>query len=256
MQLSSEQLADYQRDGILFLPALFDSSEIAALKAEQDRIFEMDLEAHLRAKTGEFLGTTAMDRVSPLYRRLLCDDRLLSIAEQILGPELYCHQYKIIIKEPFGKLDLPWHQDYAPWFHHDGMPQPKALSLSLYLDEVTEFNGPIMFIPGSHENGLLEYEVIPVAGTTPIPSLPNATVARLAAERGMIAPKGPAGSLVLFDSCLAHASGQNQSPWQRHLIYLSYNPSSNAITKRTRPSHFSNDDFTPLQVAPRSALLG
>jgi ectoine hydroxylase len=256
MQLSPIEVATYQQDGILFLPSLFDETEIAALKAEQARIFTLDLAAHLRAASGEFLGTTAMDRVSPLYARLLRDERLLAIAEQLVGPELYCHQYKIILKEPFGKLDLPWHQDYGPWSHHDGMPAPRALSLSIYLDEVTEFNGPIVFIPGSHREGLIDYEVQAVPGTTPIPSLPNATVTRLANAGGLVAPKGPPGSVTLFDCCLAHASGPNQSPYQRHLIYLSYNPVSNAIAKPTRPSHFASRDFTPLVRAPRADLLG
>lgn len=255
MQLTAEQLARYRADGLVFFPGLFEPHEIAALKEEQARILNLDLESHLRAASGEFLGTTAMDRVSPLYKRLLCDDRLLGIGEQLLGPSLYCHQYKIILKEPFGKLSLPWHQDYGPWLHHDGMPEPRAVSIGIYLDEVTEFNGPIVYIPGSHTQGLIEYEVIPVPGTTPIPSLPDATVTKLAAAGGLVAPKGPPGSVTIFDSCMAHASGQNLSPYPRNLIYLSYNPVSNAIRKPTRPSHFASRDFTPLTRAPAAALL-
>lgn len=255
MRLSSEQFEHYRTDGLVFFSGLFAPPEIEALRAEQARIFTLDLESHLRAATGEFLGTTAMDRVSPLYARLLRDERLLGIAEQILGPSLYCHQYKIILKKPFGKLSLPWHQDFGPWRHHDGMPEPRAVSIGIYLDEVNEFNGPIVYIPGSHTQGLIDYEVIEVPGTTPIPSLPDATVTRLAAVRGLIAPKGPAGSVTIFDSCMAHASGQNLSPYPRHLIYLSYNPVDNAIRKPTRPSHFASRDFTPLTIAPREALL-
>ncbi|MGE3773506.1 MAG: phytanoyl-CoA dioxygenase family protein [Gammaproteobacteria bacterium] len=255
MQLTSAQLAQYRREGVIHFTDLFTAAEVAAFKAEQARIMAMPLDSHLRAQTGEFLGTTAMERVSPLYARLLRDERLLGIAEQLLGPALYCHQYKIILKEPFGKLSLPWHQDYGPWLHHDGMPQPTAISIGIYLDEITEFNGPIVYIPGSHAQGLIDYEVIPVPGTTPIPSLPNATVARLAAEHGMISPKGPAGSVTIFDCCTAHASGQNLSPSPRNLIYLSYNPVANHITKQTRPTHFANQDFTPLLQAPRVALL-
>ncbi len=255
MRLEPAQLQRYRSDGLVHFPGLFDAAEIAALKMEQARILALDLEAHLRAASGEFLGTTAMDRVSPLYARLLRDERLLGLAEQLLGPRLYCHQYKIILKQPFGKLSLPWHQDYGPWLHHDGMPEPKAISIGIYLDEVTEFNGPIVYIPGSHADGLIEYEVIPVPGTTPIPSLPDATVAKLAARGGLVAPKGPPGSVTIFDSCMAHASGQNQSPHPRNLIYLSYNPVSNAIRKPTRPTHFASQDFTPLTPAPRAALL-
>jgi len=256
MQLSPTQLEQYRRDGLLFLPALFSAQEVAALKAEQARLFTRDLASHLRAASGEFLGTTAMDRESALYARLLTDERLLGIAEQLIGPRLYCHQYKIILKEPFGKLTLPWHQDYGPWHHHDGMPEPRAISLSIYLDEVTEFNGPIVFIPGSHRDGLLAYEVLPVPGTTPIPSLPDGTVARLAALHGLVSPKGAPGSVTLFDCCLAHASGPNLSPYPRHLVYLSYNPVTNAIRAPSRPTHFASQDFTPLAARPAGALLG
>lgn len=255
MLLTAAQLQRYQADGLLFLPALFAADEVAALKAEQDRLFGLDLATHLRAASGEFLGTTVMDRVSPLYARLLSDERLLGLAEQLLGAGLYCHQYKIILKQPFGQLALPWHQDYGPWRHHDGMPAPRALSIGIYLDEVTEFNGPIVYIPGSHRDGLLDYEVREVPGTTPIPSLSPATVTRLVAAGGLVAPKGPAGSAVIFDCCTAHASGQNLSPYTRNLIYLSYNRVDNAITAPSRPDHFASREFTPLASAPRSALL-
>ncbi len=255
MELGSEQLDRYRADGLVFFPGLFDSNETDALKTELDRILALDLEAHLKAANGEFLGTTAMHRVSELYHRLLRDERLLGIAEQLLGNPLYCHQYKIILKEPMGTLSLPWHQDFGPWLHHDGMPEPKAVSLGIYLDEVTEFNGPIMYIPGSHTRGLIDFEVLDVPGTTPIPSLPAATVTELAAQNGVVAPKGPPGSVVIFDCCTAHASGPNLSPWPRNLIYLSYNRLDNAIQKPTRPDHFALREFTALDAAPRSALL-
>lgn len=255
MRLTPEQLEHYSIDGYLFLRDVFDANEIDALKAEQAAIFAHDLESHLRAQSGEFLGTTAMHETSALYARLLQDERLLDIAEQILGPSLYCHQYKIILKQPFGKLSLPWHQDYAPWLHHDGMPAPRALSIGIYLDEMNEFNGPITFIPGSHAGGLIDYELIDVPGTTPIPSLPDETVSRLAAQNGLVAPKGPAGSMVVFDSCVAHASGQNLSPYPRDLVYLSYNPVDNAIQQPTRPSHFASRDFSPLRRAPQHRLI-
>lgn len=254
--LTRDQLEDYRTNGLVFLPGLFAGDEIEALNAEKARIFSLASATHLRAASGETLGTTAMERVSELYARLLCDERLLSIAEQILGPGLYCHQYKIILKEPFGELSLPWHQDYAPWHHHDGMPAASALSIGIFLDDVSEFNGPITYIPGSHRHGLIDYEVIDVPGTTPIPSLPDAKVAELVAAGGLVAPKGPAGSVTVFDACTAHASGRNLSPFPRHLIYLSYNPVDNAITAPTRPDHFANRDFTPLVKAQLDANRG
>ena len=91
MPLNKEQLERYEKDGLWFFPALFESREVTALKAEQERILTLGLDSHLKAESGEFLGTTAMDRVSDLYQRLLCDERLLGHAEQLLGAPLYCH---------------------------------------------------------------------------------------------------------------------------------------------------------------------
>jgi ectoine hydroxylase len=246
--LTDGQVREYEENGFLAFPGLFDEGEVAALRDEMKRIFALERDEHLRAASGEFLGTTVMDRCSALYTRLLRDPRMFGIGRQLLGSaDIYCHQYKIIIKEPLGKLSLPWHQDYGPWEHHDGMPTPRALSIGLYLDEVMEFNGPITLIPKSHRDGLIPYEVVPVPGTTPIPSLPTETVGQYAERGGIVTPKGPAGTCLIFDSCTAHASAPNISPWERNLIYVSYNRCDNAITKRTRPSHFSNDDFTPLK---------
>lgn len=256
LKLSDTQIETYRRDGLLSLPGLFGADEIAALRAELEQLLARPLEEHLRADSGEFLGTTAMQRHSALYGRLLRDERLLGIAEQLIGEPLYAHQYKIILKQPFGQLTLPWHQDYAPWAHHDGMPAPRALSIGLYLDEVNAFNGPIMYIPGSHADGVIPFEVIDVPGTTPIPSLPNDTVARLVERGGIVAPGGPAGSAVVFDCLLAHASGPNASPWARNLVYLSYNRMDNAIEHPSRPDHFAAREFVALSQAPRAALLG
>src|SRR4029079_16459820 len=100
MQLTPERLERYHADGLVHFEGLFTTAEVAALKAEVARILTLDLDSHLKAPSGEFLGTTAMHRVSPLFARLLRDERLLGIAEQLLGPNLYCHQYKVILKEP------------------------------------------------------------------------------------------------------------------------------------------------------------
>ena len=255
MKLDDDSIKSYRERGLVFSPDVFDAREIAALIAELDRLLSLELAAHLRAESGELLGTTAMHKSSPLYQRLLYDERLLRPAEQILGGAVYAHQYKVILKEPFGKLSLPWHQDYGPWRHHDGMLEPYALSFGLFLDDVTEFNGPIAYIPGSHRHGLIDYELIEVPGTTPIPSIPDTTVANLVKDAGMVSPKGTAGSMTLFDCCTAHGSGINMSPYPRRLIYVSYNLVSNAITRPTRPEHFALRDFTPLKSAPAENLV-
>ena len=255
MELSDDLLREYQHNGLITFSTIFDDREISALKSELKRILELDSPYHLKAESGEFLGTTVMHKTSALYDRLVRDERLIKPAEAILGGPVYAHQYKVILKQPFGELSLPWHQDFGPWFHHDGMPQPKALSFGIFLDEVTEFNGPIVYIPGSHHQGLIEYEILDVPGTTPIPSLSNDTVASLVDSNGLVLPKGEPGSMTLFHCCTAHASGPNLSPYHRRMIYVSYNLVENAITRPKRAEHFAAREFNPLQAQATNMLL-
>ena len=36
------------------------------------------------------------------------------------------------------------------------MPTPRVVNAVLFLDEVNEFNGPLIFIPGSHKEGTID----------------------------------------------------------------------------------------------------
>ena len=92
-------------------------------------------------------------------------------------------------------------------------------------------------------------------GKSPLRTLPRETVARLAGERGIVAPKGPAGSAVFFSGCLAHASGPNIGPWTRYIVYIAYNPVSNAIARPTRPDYYARrSGIAPLEPLAEERL--
>ncbi|WP_430641250.1 phytanoyl-CoA dioxygenase family protein, partial [Bradyrhizobium brasilense] len=40
-----------------------------------------------------------------------------------------------------------WHQDYGTWKRDDGMPEPRAMNIAIFLDEVMPINGPLMLVP-------------------------------------------------------------------------------------------------------------
>jgi len=255
MRLTPAQLRQFDEDGYLFLPNLFGAAEVDLLRREIPRIFALDRPEILRAPTGEARASLAMERYSEPFARLVRHPRLVEPGEQILGGRVYAHQYKVVCKDPFGQLDFPWHQDFGSWHEYDGMPEPMAMNYALFLDEVTEFNGPICFIPGSHSSGRLDGGGKPLPGSkSALYSLDKATVARLAGERGIVAPKGPAGSGVFFHGCMAHASAPNISPWPRHIVYLTCNRVENHIRRPTRPDYYANRDFTPLEALADGCL--
>jgi len=255
VRLSEQQVVEFERQGFLLLPGLFAEPEVAVLRAELPRIFALDRPEVPKTATGEARLAHRLERYSEPFACLLRHPRMVEPARQLLAGSVYSHQYKVVTKQPFGQLDFPWHQDYATWAVLDGMPEPKAMNFALFLDDVTEFNGPLTFIPGSHRRGVEEGGVEPLDGSSDFHALSPATVARLVAEGGLVAPKGRAGSGLFFHGCLAHASGPNLSPWPRNNVYSSLNRVDNAIRRPTRPEFYANRDATPLEPLADDCLL-
>ena len=61
--------------------------------------------------------------------------------------------------------------------------------------------------------------------------------------------------MILFHSCLVHASSSNLSPWDRVSVYLSLCTVSNHIRRYKRPEYIAHRDFTPIQTLPDDCLL-
>ena len=255
MRLTAEQVTSFERDGILVIPDLFSAAEIAVLTAELPRIFSLDRPEVPKAEAGEARLAHRLERYSEPFARLLRHPRMVVPARQLIGGPIYSHQYKVVTKTPFGKLDFPWHQDYGTWHAIDQMPEPRAINFALFLDEVTEFNGPITLIPGSHRDGMLDAPVVPLDGSSDFAALRPETVTALVAANGLVAPKGPAGTGLFFHGCTAHASAPNISPWPRNNVYSSLNHVDNGIRNRGRPEFYAAHEVVPLEPLSDDCLL-
>ena len=166
------------------------------------------------------------------------------MVRQLLGSDVYIHQSRINDKFGFKGSGFNWHSDFETWHSEDGMPRMRAVSASIMLTDNNEFNGPLMLIPGSH------HYFVPCVGETPdmnwkdslkvqrlgVPEQQD--LARLAEKGGIQAPKGPAGSLLLFECNTLHASNKNMSPWPRSNLFFVYNSIDNPLEQPyagTRP---------------------
>lgn len=129
------------------------------------------------------------------------------------------------------------------------------MNIAVFLDDVTEFNGPLMFIPGSHRDGVFEAGHDLQSTSYPLWTLDKAKITELAERGGIVAPKGPAGSVIMFHGCLVHASSPNISPWGRTIVYLSLCEISNHITKFQRADWIAHRDFTPIEALDDDCLM-
>jgi ectoine hydroxylase len=256
MKLTGEQLRVFEEDGYLFLPNIFSAEEMALLNGEVAGLFAQERPEVIREK-----GTNAprsafyVQTWNPVFELLARHPRLVEPGMQILGSDrLYMHQFKINAKAAFDGAVWQWHQDYATWHADDDMPAAQAMNIALFLAEANEFNGPLMFIPKSHRKGRLEAGHDTTTTSYPLWTIDNETITRLVAEGGIVAPKGPPGSMLLFHGNLVHASGSNLTPWSRWILYLSLNRCDNAIRRFKRPTWIANRDFTPIEMLPDDCL--
>jgi ectoine hydroxylase len=256
MKLTSDDIARFDRDGYLFFPGLFSPAEIAVLDDEVPRLYAQHRPENVRERGSESVRTNfAAHMYSYPFAKLARHPRLVEPVMQIYGPELYMHQFKINGKMAFDGDVWQWHQDYGTWKNDDLMPEPRAMNVAIFLDEVNEFNGPLMFIPGSHQLGVIDAKHDLTTTSYPLWTIDNDTISKLVARGGIVAPKGPPGSMILFHSCLVHASTSNLSPWNRVAVYLSLCACDNHIRRFKRPEYIAHRDFTPLELLPDDCLL-
>ena len=65
-------------------------------------------------------------------------------------------QFKINGKMAFEVDVKQSHQEYGTWINNDMMPEQKAINVAIFSDDVNQYNGPLMFIPGSQKYGVLK----------------------------------------------------------------------------------------------------
>src|SRR3569833_2896427 len=255
MKLSQEQLEFFHREGWLFLPELFAQEEVDFLAREAVGIYAANRPEVWREKTGAPRTAFAAHQYNEAFGILGAHPRLIEPVEQILGEKLYIHQYKVNAKAAFDGEVWQWHQDYGTWARDDGMPEPRAMNIAVFIDEVMPINGPLMLIPRSHKRGVLPAEHDLTTTSYPLWTLDHDEVRRLADEGGIVAPTGKPGGVLMFHSNLVHGSAGNMTPYGRIIVYLTLCAVSNHITRYTRAAWIAHRDFTPIETVPDDALL-
>ena len=261
MKLTPDQLAQFDRDGYLFFPGHFSPEETKVLTDEVPALYGRREVFNVREKNSDAVRTNfAAHLYSEPFAKLARHPRMVGPVQSLLGDELYMHQFKINGKAAFAGDVWQWHQDYGTWLNDDAMPEARAMNIAIFLDDVTEFNGPLMFIPGSHRKGVVDAKHDTTTTSYPLWTVDNALIAELiekagGKDGGIVSPHGPAGSMILFHGCLLHASGSNLSPWDRVSVYLSLNAVDNHIRRHKRPEYICHRDFTPIETLDDDCLL-
>ncbi len=229
--LTPAQISAFNRDGYILVENAIDADRLRVLRQQFDQWVEES-----RQQTGNY-GTTldGRDRFSvqpghsaerPALRRIaspneLSDAYLDTMRESIavdavcdlFGPNLRFNNAKINSKLPGAGTAVKYHQDFQFELHSND----DVMTVLYFIDGVTDDNGPLEVVPGSHRGPLQELWHDGVF--TGAVSDAVAQVCQQQAVKCM----GPAGAACLMHTRLLHGSAPNRSDHPRTLYICSYN---------------------------------
>ena len=252
--LTSEQIADYNRDGFVIVEKLFDAEEANLLlniasadeslgQAAKD-VTKLDLTRRVSAQVlslgdgagGESKFWVDDDIGDDYYSAIARCQRVVDSMEQILDGEVYHWHHKMMLKNAGTGGAFMWHQDFGYWHKTGHCLFPFMGSCMIAVNRTTTANGCLQVLAGSHHVGLINHVRVDGQATAD-PDRVNAAVERLR----LVNLELESGSAVFFHCNLLHRSDANKSDQPRWTLICCYNTARN---NPYRDSHHPR--YTPL----------
>jgi hypothetical protein len=141
-----------------------------------------------------------------------------------------------VISKPAQSPALFWHQDWWGWnepISQIWMHPPQAF-LMYYLVDTTRHNGCLRLIPGSHRKRHVMHDAVPDAHTAGLREVTDPQHPAYQTADGEVDVPVKAGSVVVGDSRMLHASHPNLSDHRRTVITLWYYPAWDELPEGVR----------------------
>ena len=150
--------------------------------------------------------------ISAHYKDVMGNSSMVDMVADLIGANVKYHHCKVNLKLPGSHTVVGYHQDfsYTPHTNDD------ILTVLLMLDDVTEENGCLMVVPGSHRGP--QYSLFDGATFT---GFLHRHEERALKERE-VAVTGKAGDACLMHTRLVHGSAPNGSDRPRGLFICVY----------------------------------
>lgn len=205
-----------KKSGYAILPPLLSSTEVNKLVEDLDNSTLRRSRAGIRHAIKH-----------PAVSELANDARLMNLAKEILGDGALPFHATLFDKSPSANWLVMWHQDTAlplrerresprwgPWSVKEGVTYAHApasaltnvLALRVHLDDSTESNGPLRVLPGSHNLGVLDEQLIHKFAEEIVP------VECLVEQGGVLAMR----------PLLVHASSKSTNTAPRCVLHIQY----------------------------------
>lgn len=210
--LTADQVNDFNKKGFI--------SPIDALTVEEtvqsQRYFDFLLEELTRRNDGRNAYSIMgyQTRCKGIWD-LAMHPKILACVEDLLGANFVCWTSHYFCKMPEEQKRVPWHQDATYW----PVRPTQTVTVWLAIDDVDLANGPMRFLPGSHNLGKIPWKK--AQGDVAL----GQEITDISAYQAPFENVLRAGQMSIHASTLVHGSDPNSSKRRRCGLTLRYIPS-------------------------------
>ena len=230
--LKQEQIDQFHRDGYLVVENVLSQNELLSLRQQLETWVDESRE-YTEAYGETIDGRSRFDvdpvdhgadhpalrrvssptEISDVYFETAIHSNMAEMAGKLIGGSgTRFHHSKVNAKLPHTATTVKWHQDF-PFTPHTNDDMITAL---LMVGEVTQDNGPLQVIPGSHKGELFNHwQEGRFTG-----KVEDAVEAEQC--QNYVSCVGSAGSVCFMHTRLLHASGANHTALPRYLFITVY----------------------------------
>jgi phytanoyl-CoA hydroxylase len=223
----------FERDGYLVVEDLLQPDELDWYREVYDRLLSGEIDAGPRRGdlgVGAGRGEATVESITQIMwpsdlveglGQSVAYERALAVAREILGQDVVFDFDMLIDKAPGTATPTPWHQDCAYWLD---LPDRRAASCWIALDEATVDNGCMWFVPGSHLGPLMPHR----------PAGPRAALECDPPASGAVAVPLAPGSCTFHAGATLHHTRGNATAGHRRALIVNFRPSAMVENERAR----------------------
>ena len=231
LTLSKADIDFFEKKGYLIIHDLIDPDTVRAYQKIYDEFLSGVIDAgstrrDLKGEDGSAKSESITQIMVPSkhYPALLDSayyKKIRSISRTLLGEDLDIDFDMFISKAPHSDAPTPWHQDCAYWID---MPDKRAISAWMPLDETYEDNGCMWYVPGSHLEPMRKHDSTAKNG---------ALICEGSESEAVAVPLKP-GSCVLHHGATVHYSRGNKTSNNRRAMIVNFRPKAMIEYERQR----------------------